>query len=325
MLARIRRERTDLLAAQAAATALADASEGAAADAGAAGAESHDLALSLRLVRALLTTNEEIWQRCRERMCTGATGTARAVDVDGRQFFTRLIYRFVDARPVPYICQEAAPGKQATTKIMTRFYVSASYEKLTIRGIPTMVPEELASIVAVPMKDGFPDYPTYFETALMLHDDALPHFLNRFRLHLETVQVGLGKIEAWLEDAKDARAYLERTFPGSNLPDPVKRGCVGCNRMHGSNEVCLNCGNVYSRHGYGGYTELFVSEKRPGEISRHVCPVRLGSACSATYQKKMPEELETSFFDTGEHSETFDSCTKSGRSKLEKFLAFLEE
>lgn len=231
----------------------------------------------------------------------------------------------MEARPAPYMCQEAQPGKQATTKTMTRFYVSASYEKLPIRGIPTMVPEELASIVAVPMRDGYPDYSTYFETALMLHDGALPHFLNRFRLHLETVQVGLGKIETWLEDAEDVRAYLERTFPGSNLPDPAKRGCVGCNRMHGSDEVCLNCGNVYSRHGYGGYTELFVSEKRPGGISRHVCPVQLGTACCATYQKKIPEELETSFFDTGEHSETFDACTKSGRSKLEKFLAFLEE
>lgn len=257
MLARIRRERTDLLAAQAAATALAGICEGAAADALGAGTESHDLILSLRLVRALLTTNEEIWRRCRERMCTtGAAGTSRKVDVDGRQFFTRLIYRFVEARPMPYLCQEAAPSKlirkQATTKIMTRFYVSASYEKLSVSGIPTTVPEELASIVAVPLRDGYPDYPTYFEMALMLHDDALPHFLNRFRLHLEVVQVGLGKIETWLEDAEDVRAYLEKTFPGSNLPDPVKRGCVGCNNEHGINDVCLNCGNVYSRHGYGG-------------------------------------------------------------------------
>ena len=48
MLARVRGERTDLLAARAAATALAGISEGAAADAG-AGADRHDLALSLRL------------------------------------------------------------------------------------------------------------------------------------------------------------------------------------------------------------------------------------------------------------------------------------
>lgn len=206
--------------------------------------------------------------------------------MDGRRFFARLIYRFVEARPAPYMCQEAQPGKQATTKTMTRFYVSASYEKLPIRGIPTMVPEELASIVAVPMRDGYPDYSTYFETALMLHDGALPHFLNRFRLHLETVQVGLGKIETWLEDAEDVRAYLERTFPGSNLPDPVKRGCVGCNRMHGSDEVCLNCGNVYSRHGYGGYTELFVSEKKTRGDQQACLPCAVGNGLLCDVSKE---------------------------------------
>ena len=46
----------------------------------------------------------------------------------------------------------------------------------------------------------------------MLHDDILEQFLCKFKQHLESIQVCLGKIESWLLEPKSNIQFLEETF-----------------------------------------------------------------------------------------------------------------
>ena len=106
MLARVRRERADRLLA--AAVEFASEPSSAASAGGAAGTAAnhhrpdaehgHDLPMKIRLVRALLTTNEEIWDRCCQRTAQHS-GRRLSKDAKGRAFVTRHIFRHVSVEP----------------------------------------------------------------------------------------------------------------------------------------------------------------------------------------------------------------------------------
>jgi len=176
MLARIRQERADRLTAAALAAAASDAE--------AAGdglrQEHYDLEMRLQMVRGLLATNEEIWDRCTGR---SVTTLKNFHDVDGKPFFTRFIHRKVTI--------DHKYSSSSITRKDTTFSVSVEYERMMAGDkLPTRLPEVLEALIAVPhMDNGFPDYQRCFDNALALQDDMLVPFLALFRKHLEGVQV----------------------------------------------------------------------------------------------------------------------------------------
>lgn len=199
MLARVRQERSDRLLAAVMESTPASASNAAAADAASSVKNhppeaEHDLSMKIRLVRALLTANEEIWHRCCQRSAghRGGRSSAPTKDAKGRAYVTRLIYQHVSVEPTisRYESErrerERADRKDDTPKNNSLFKVKASYQKLLLSEDAVRLPEELASIFPVPIADdGYNDYRRYLELALLLSEEVLSPFLDHLRRHLE--------------------------------------------------------------------------------------------------------------------------------------------
>ena len=325
MLARVRRERADRLLAAAATGGTAPAASAAHQRRPEAEHEhEHDLPMKIRLVRALLTTNEEIWDRCCRRTAQ-QRGRRLPKDAKGRAYAVRLIYRHVSVEPTisryeaENTCRERKTGGESNA-CNSVFKVKASYQKLTLgEDIRTVsLPEELASIFPVPIADdGFPNYGRYLELALLLSEDVLSPFLDHLRRHLEAVQVALGKVEAWQQEVEEVVSFLTTAFAIDQIADPAKKNCSndygGCRRIHDDKEVCLVCGQEYSEHNMTRYSRE----------DRHACPFPNSTRSStAEFLVSLPMELKT-IKDTGEHRDSYDICTKAGREKLTKFLDYL--
>ena len=299
MLARVRRERADRLASAAAKHSRAKGSAAAARD---LFDGDHDLEMSLRMVRGLLTTNQEIWDRCISR---SATSQNNFHDVDGKPFFTRFVHREVSIEHHKY-------------SRTTSFAVTIEYERIMAdKHLPTNLPKELQALIVAPKVHGFPNYPKCFDNAMTLQDDVLVPFLTLFRKHLEEVQVGLGKVDEWLGEAEDIKSFLEDVLK-VKIEEPVaaNNGCQDCRESHKAETLCLNCGNTYSQHHRGGSYLSYSTNP-----TLHLCPRSGNTASYLATEKQFVKKVDS----TGKYFDSFDVCTEAGRSKLEKFVAFLED
>ena len=304
MLARVRRERADRLASAAAKHSRAKGSAAAARD---LFDGDHDLEMSLRMVRGLLTTNQEIWDRCIGR---SATSLNNFHDVDGKPFFTRFVHRKVSIED---------------QYRSTSFSVSIEYERMMVdEHLPASLPDELEASIPVPRAHGFPDYPKCLDNAMMLQDDALVPFLTIFRRHLEEVQVGLGKVDEWLGEAEEIKSFLEDVLNVKIKPPGVAaNGCTECSEEHKAETLCLQCGNTYSQHRKGGFRFSAYCTNS----TLHLCPIGDGRNKSnvASYHLLAGKQVVKKVESTGTYCDSFDVCTEAGRSKLKKFVAFLED
>jgi hypothetical protein len=140
-----------------------------------------DLNILLKSTKAIITTNQEILERCEEYEDKSSTSKS----AEGMKL-TRFGFIKVNVTTV-------LAGNSSSLEF-------ASTPELSVRdfGLPVPVPEELREIIAFEMNGIFPDYESLLGRAVLLHDDLLIPFLLNLKEHLENIQVYLGTIEAWL-------------------------------------------------------------------------------------------------------------------------------
>lgn len=176
----------------------------------------------IQMIRALLKTNQEIWDRCKElSACVISEGKTTE--------FRRLGYMSIATRPYD--------GK-------TYFITEAIKQRLTFDTSPlSQLPFELKNIFEpkpVPDHGSLIDFQSLFEKSLVLHDDVLGPFLATLKTHLESVQVCMGEIEGWLMLPNETKVFIESTF-GKTLNSCNAQECKNP-LLHPNNFTCTECG-----------------------------------------------------------------------------------
>jgi len=254
-----------------------------------------------RLISALISTNEEIWQRCKDSR----------MKADNLNFYKRVMFRYV---------QVSTPtGGRLAFKAISSFEVTSDFYLPSI----TDLPDKLTSIFAVsPREDDpkLPDYEKLFKSAVLLQDDVLLPLLKAFKEHLEDVQVQLGTIEEWLVVSKSCESFLKETFEDVIIPEQKINGCPsGCNTCHSNSDPCIQCGKTHSFHsrvrtGYPSYNT---------PAGRHFCPGDTSSSANGSFFKSDIVPLKTVHSSTCSHEEQFDLTNEEARDKLKKFLDYV--
>ena len=252
-----------------------------------------------RLISALISTNEEIWQRCKDSR----------MKADNLNYYKRVIFRYV---------QVSTPSGRSLA-----FNASSSFEVASNFYLPSIfdLPDKLTSIFAVsPREDDpkLPDYEKLFKSAVLLQDDVLLPLLAAFKEHLEDVQVQLGIIEEWLVASKSCESFLKETFEDVIIPEQKINGCQsGCKTWascHSNSDTCIQCGKTYASH----------STCRTG-LGYHYssCPGDTSSCANGSFFKSDIVPLKTVYSSTCSHEEQFDLTNEDARDKLKKFLDYV--
>lgn len=133
-----------------------------------------DLDHLVRTVRAIVSTNKEIWEGCKGSKCS---------ESDGALCFGRVGYSKVMVKTESSSSLNFEAVAETTTKDFGYFI---------------LLPDKLTYIITPNMgEDGiFPDYERYLDTCLLLHEDILGPFLASLKEHLEAMQVFLGSINS---------------------------------------------------------------------------------------------------------------------------------
>jgi len=190
-----------------------------------------DLDIAIKTVRALILTNEEIWDRCKEYFVQK--------DVYGNgnvgEYFSMMRLDEVKVVNTNY----RSTSIVAVAKEMTRHF---SLEPLKV------LPDCLDIFEPKRNEAGHIDFKIYFRRSLVLHDDVLLPFLSKLKKHLEEVQVCLGAVDGWVMCTPNNIEFLEETFGIKNIFDlsSMKNPC-NCydRRIHGRCN-CKKSGKEYT-------------------------------------------------------------------------------
>lgn len=159
-----------------------------------------DIKHSIELVRAILTVNGEIWERCK----TAFVRRPIVPNTTSKAYFRRRQFETVEA---------TASGRSVTFLLE----VCSAEEAFSVQELCT-IPENLAILQPQYLEapsgslTPFIDFEALLERSLLLHEDVLKTFLVALKKHLEMVQVRLGEIENWLMETKTLTDYVDDAF-----------------------------------------------------------------------------------------------------------------
>mmetsp|Transcript_13388 Transcript_13388/g.32242 ORF Transcript_13388/g.32242 Transcript_13388/m.32242 type:complete len:255 (+) Transcript_13388:1259-2023(+) len=155
-----------------------------------------DIERNLQVIRAMLSLNTEIWERCKLHMEPFTVSEDWAT-------FQRQQFKVV----------------RAGSHFAGELSFSALYEteKKTFNIAPLCIcPANIAifqfEYLPYPNNPRFIDYAALLERALLLHDDVLEPFLVELKKHIEGIQVVLGTIEEWLHERLTVSDFIESSF-----------------------------------------------------------------------------------------------------------------
>ena len=146
-----------------------------------------DLDIAIKTVRALIVTNQEIWDRCKDHYSVAS------------KMFSML--RFDEVK-----IQEMTRSTTSISVVAKKIQKSFNLDPLT------ELPESVG--IFQPKKDEtrHVDFNTYFSRSLVLHEDVLLPFLGELKEHLEKVQVCLGAVDEWVIGTAKNIKFLETMF-----------------------------------------------------------------------------------------------------------------
>lgn len=259
-------------------------------------AANYDVEHNIRTIKAILAINKEIWERCEGSMEEG-NGTNTT--------FVRIGFTSVKTQ-----------HNNQNNNI--QFIAVATKAEKSFRTVPiASLPSQLSEIFQPTFESGskFVKFEAYFKKSLILNDEVLGPFLAMLKDHLESVQVCLGKIDAWLMATSSSAEFLESTFGTKlNIPDETAFNP----KPPSPYDVCMNCGHTLSNHHIKPYGSSFNVSK---PLSDYECPDYSGQ----TFRNKSsdpPSQVLKTFSMSGKVELTFDVAIESEQTKLKKFLEF---
>ncbi|KAL3927574.1 MAG: hypothetical protein SGBAC_013030 [Bacillariaceae sp.] len=156
-----------------------------------------DIKQTIQLVRAILTVNSEIWERCKGSYEVTYFATPKAI-------FRRPLSTTVRAFGMNGNVQFQLHGKSAEKTFNVE-------ELCTIPDNLAILQPEYLELLHSELKL-FIDFEALLERSLLLHEDVLKSFLVALKHHLETVQVRLGEIDNWLMEDRMLKDFVNTSF-----------------------------------------------------------------------------------------------------------------
>lgn len=271
----------------------------------------YDINHSIREIRAIISTNEEIFSR-----------SLKSISIKSNDRATHQTVMLISYPIVGSHTYDAA----------TLFVTYPERSERTFDVEPLMnLPTELSRILSFEYKEGttFIDYASFFEKSLVLHDGVLGPFLAKLKNHLMNVQVCLGNIESWAMESYDNIDYLESTFGVKleipNYFDSMIRKCDCPPGTHPDHLKCSDCSIPFCQHGIGfsvypkqcpdrksrsGYGGSGVGGSGFGTQFFHCKKFQVLKRCT----NNVPGKIET----------TFTISSEDDRKRLQKLLEFME-
>ena len=185
-------------------------------------------------IQALVTTNDEIWQRC----------VGHLANQDENLYF-RIIPSTVTVN-----CQVAGPGCDHEKRMI--FSTKTDIEINGFADFPQF-PHILRDLFPGPLDSTSLRfiYKQYLEKAAWLQDDIAKPYLVILKAHIQEVAVSLGKIDSWLMESVHAVHFINTHFPGRLESDTLSlKSCGGaCGEHHESDAMCMLCFKPLANHG----------------------------------------------------------------------------
>ena len=175
----------------------------------------YDMEYNIRAIRAILATNDEIWDRCK--------GYRLGREGDETSFFKADYSRVRATTMAGHV--EFMAEKERMVKFFNTEVLFQLPRKLNIyHGLRQL-------------DDGseFINFRSVLSKSYILSDQVLAPFLFKLKSHMESVQVCLGRIESWLMTPTETEHFLETTFDKKNLfseNDPEESPETICSNCH---------------------------------------------------------------------------------------------
>lgn len=158
--------------------------------------------LLLKMCHGLVTTNREIWERCKPFCCKAF----RSVDDSTEKC---LFYR------VRYVNAETRLKCLTSEGIRCYDLKSEPHIVKLVFEIPISLPAELDYLISTPRPDQddfMPDYGLLLQRSMLLIDEFIPTFLLEFKVFLENQQLALGRADVWLFHENEPQLFLNEHF-----------------------------------------------------------------------------------------------------------------
>mmetsp|Transcript_6237 Transcript_6237/g.9908 ORF Transcript_6237/g.9908 Transcript_6237/m.9908 type:complete len:325 (+) Transcript_6237:95-1069(+) len=256
--------------------------------------------------RALISTNEEIWERCKQNEITQSRQPA-----GGQLRLYRVGY------PKVTVTSSAVIGGH------NRCVVVKTTSELEIKSFEPLpaIPNELLGFFHFASKSENDCSPFRFNhedclaSIICTKDDIARHFSIILKAHLEQVQIALGEIERWLLDTEEDVQFINQIFK-CNLSKPELGD--GDSERRGPS-LCVKCFEPYETH-----------KKEPNMGLYH--PDWCKSWCRAASHERGSYFVSSSHdlkkieisSPTDIYQLTFDLCMDDDRGRLKRFLYLME-
>lgn len=264
-----------------------------------------DIDQNIREIRAILATNDEIFQR--------VMPSITSYDSDGTSF-VRYGYEVVQMRQI-----KASSTDSTLYKAQFITHPTRKHEWFNL-GILSSLPIDVQDIVVAQyMAGSFSEYIHYeavFQSALSLHEDVLSPFLAILKDHLMDVQVCLGGIDEWVAVPYNTINYVEEKFGTVKLlsiPTDADLEEVECKceaSVHANVDICLRCKKPFDTH------------MKRGD-GHYECSGRKSSYDVSVFKCK-PYHVLREYSVDGRFEATFEVSKESERAKLNKLLEFFD-
>lgn len=219
----------------------------------------HDLHFLLRSTNDLITTNEEIWARCKADRCTIQNNDPLLLVFSRHSFKVRCKTYDNDVSITvqpEVIWKDFGPPPTMPSDLMILSTLGQSKILLDNSSLTEkfeQFPEEFRLLLQ--------------EQAGLLNEAALIPFLLKMKDHLESLHVYLGTIESWLL-MESCHAQFLKDLTGLEVSIPKEKTLIWCDGAECSAEHpqwsrCSSCCKPLKDH---------TKRRRRGAYSKHYCP-----------------------------------------------------
>ena len=264
------------------------------------------------LVRALIKTNREIWERCKQNLVEKHEQQVVVESPPSDLKFYRVGYTSVDVKST----NGYGKVKDSTLSFTTKAVLETK-EFSSIPLLPLKLRNTLSDVSKVP-EEILPDYDRFMEKAALLHEDVMEPFLVILKGHLEDLQVFLGEIDNWVFEPLLCRNFIRDQF-NHDLPVAELVGCSNSCSLKHDNMLCVRCFSTQGCHRNVNSTHYASSYHGSVHHVHYYCAVGY-NVRGSFFQSGLTELRVVSLRDGGEIKKTFNISTEAEQARLKNFL-----